>query len=152
MERRDNIAIFDLEFPEDFLSGLINTDFDDICKEALEESAPVMQKSIQSALAGVIKHDGESELVQSVKPQSPKKAKNGAWIVNITFQGDSKNFYSKKKDGTKYRVPNMLKALWKEVGIAGKQVATPFMTSAKNSAKDAVMDRIQKVWEKKVGG
>ena len=95
-------------------------------------------------------------MVNSVQAQKPKKCKNGAWIVHIGPTGNSKShYYAKNGKGIrtkrKYPVSNILKAIWKEYGIAGKQAARPWLTKAKNDAEKAVESKMQEVYNRKVG-
>ena len=131
---------------------LLNLDFDEIAEEGLKEAAPILESSMKAAISQVIEHEGDSELVKSIKAGRPKKTRNGAWIVNVTPKGYSQyKVYHAKKSGRKYRVSNALKAIWKEYGVAGRQPPRPFLTKAKNDAKDAVYDAIQKVFDSKAG-
>lgn len=147
------MALFDIEFPEDFLSDLLESDFDEIAAEALKEAAPLLEKSMKQSCARVIEHGGESELVNSIKSGKPKKTKTDAWIVNVAPKGYSstKTYRSGKNKERKYRVSNALKLIWKEYGVAGRQPARPFLTSTCNAVRDAVMAKMQQVYERKVG-
>lgn len=145
------MAAFDIEFPDDFLSELLETDFDEIAEDALKEAAPLLEKSLKASCKRVIEHDGDSELVESIAASKPKKTKTDAWIVNVGPRGYSKTRkYHAKKSGRKYPVSNALKAIWKEYGIAGKQAPRPFITHATNEVRDTVMQKMQEVYERKV--
>ncbi len=144
------MALFDIDFPDDYLYDLLETDFDEIAETALKEAAPVLEKSMKASCKRVIEHSGESELVDSIKATEPKKTKTDAWIVNITPKGSSKTkTYRNQKSRRSYPVSNALKCIWKEYGRVG-QPARPFITNACNSARDAVMSKMQEVWERKV--
>lgn len=149
------MANFEVDFPEDFMSGLLETDPDDICKEALTEVAPILENSMKSSLRAVIDHEGDSELVNSIKSSKPKKAKTGAWIVNVNPRGYSEKTYYAKYKGKhtlrKQKVANVMKAIWKEYGVAGRQPPKPFLAKAVNDVRDAGMDAIQKVYNKLTG-
>lgn len=150
------MALFDVEMPEDFMSDLLGAEFDILAEEMLTESAPIYKDSIQKSMKSSLIHDGESEMVESVKASKPKKCKNGAWIVSIGPNGTSKHVYVVKNghgQRTKrtYPVSNILKAIWKEYGIAGRQAARPWLQKAKNDAQQEIMDRMQEVYNKKVG-
>lgn len=146
------MAVFEMEFPEDFLSGLLESDFDEIAEEALKESAPILETSIKQSCKRVIEHPGESELVNSIKSSKPKKTKTDAWIVNVSPKGYSKTkTYLSQNKKRKYPVSNALKAIWKEYGVAGRQPAKPFITSACNSAKGVILRKMQEVYNRKVG-
>lgn len=155
------MALFDIDFPEDFLSELLETDFDEIAEEALKDAAPVLEKSMKKSCQRAIRHEGDSELVNSIKSSKPKKTKTDAWIVNVFPSGYSKKkVYYAGKEGTypsgkskrrKYAVSNALKAIWMEYGIAGRQAPRPFIRTACNNVREAVMSRMQKIYERKVG-
>ncbi|MCI8823321.1 MAG: hypothetical protein HFI15_12610 [Lachnospiraceae bacterium] len=147
------MAIFDVDFPEDFLSDLLDTEFDEIAEEALKEAAPLLESSMKQSCRRVIEHSGESELVESIKSNKPKRTKTDAWIVNVGPRGYSKKktYRSGKGKARKYRVSNALKLIWKEYGVAGRQPARPFLTSACNAVRGAVMEKMQKVYERKTG-
>lgn len=146
------MAAFDLDFPADFMSELLNTDFEEIAKAALEETAPILEKSIKQSCKRVIEHPGESELVDSIKSSKPQKTKTDAWIVTVSPKGYSKTkVYSAGKKKRKYPVSNALKLIWKEYGIAGQQAPKPFLTNACNSVRDTIMSKMQEVYEEKVG-
>lgn len=151
------MAEFEIEFGDDFLDQLLNTDFNEIAKAALSEAVPILEKSMKNEVKKVIQHSGESELVDSLKSGKPKKTKTDAWIVNVTPKGysDTKVFTAVDSKGRKthrkYPVSNALKAIWKEYGIPGRQPPKPFLTSAANGAKAAVLQKIQEVYNRKVG-
>lgn len=145
------MADFDIEFPDDFLSDLLDTDFEEIAKAALEETAPILEESMKQSCKRVIEHPGESELVDSIKSGKPKRTKTDAWIVNVSPKGYSKTKIYRNKKNRKYPVSNALKMIWKEYGIAGQQPAKPFITKACNDVRETIMDRMQKIYDEKVG-
>lgn len=137
------------------LDDLFDIDFCEMAEEALQEAAPILEKSMKKAIQASIQHEGDSELVKSIKPNKPKRAKNGAYIVNVTPRGYSKfkKYKSKKGKGErKYPVSNALKAIWKEYGIAGRQPPSPFLAKATNDAKNDVLNAIQRKFDEKAGG
>lgn len=147
------MALFDIDFPEDFLSELLETDFDEIAEEALKDAAPVLEKSMKQSCQRAIRHESDSELVNSIKSSKPKKTKTDAWIVNVFPSGYSKKkIYRAGKGGKrKYPVSNALKAIWLEYGIAGRQAPRPFIRTACNNVRETILARMQEVYEKKVG-
>lgn len=151
------MAEFNIEFPEDFMSELLNTDFAEIAKEALAESAPLLEKEMKKSCTTAIMHDGDSELVDSITAGKPKATKTDAWIVNVSPKGySSTKKYTAvngrgQKRHRKYPVSNALKAIWKEYGIPGRQAPRPFLARAKNAAERAVIQKIQDVYNRKVG-
>lgn len=151
------MAEFQMQFEENFLDQLLSTDFDEIAEAALNEAVPILEKSMKDEVKKVIKHDGDSELVDSFKATKPKKTKTDAWIVNVVPKGYSstKKYIAVdsrgRKTHRKYSVSNALKAIWKEYGIPGRQPPSPFVTRAENGAKNGVMQKIQGVYNRKVG-
>ncbi|MBD5395019.1 MAG: hypothetical protein HDR71_12320 [Lachnospiraceae bacterium] len=147
------MAIFNVDFPEDLMSDLLDTEFADIAEEALSEAAPILEKAMKTSGRAVIIHEGDSEMIESIKAGKPKATKTDAWIVNVGPKGNSKNHYYQKggKKKRAYPVSNALKAIWKEYGIPGRQPPRPFMEAGKNAAQNAVIRKIQEVYNKKVG-
>lgn len=150
------MALFDIEFPDDFMSELLDSEFGDIAEEALSATAPILEASMKQACRRVIEHEGDSELVESFTCSKPKQTKTDAWIVNVYPKGTSKTKtytakYRGRKTSRKYSVSNALKCIWKEYGIQGRQPARPFISSACHSVESTVMNKIQEIYEKKVG-
>lgn len=152
------MAQLEVNFPEDFLSELLETDFDEIAEEILTETAPVLEESMKKEVRGTIQHEGDSELVDSLTASKPKKTKNGdAWIVNVSPKGYSstKKYTAVSKNGRKthrkYPVSNALKAIWKEYGIPGRQPPRPFLQRSTNGARGAVIRKAQEIFNRKVG-
>lgn len=146
------MAHFEVDFPENFLSELLETDFDEIAEEALKEVAPLLEDSMKKSCAVAVEHEGDSELVDSIKAGKPKKTKTDAYIVNVSPKGYSKTkIYHHKKKDRKYPVSNALKAIWKEYGIPGRQPPRPFIDHACNEARESVIAKMQEVYNRKVG-
>lgn len=148
------MSAFDMQFPEDLLGELLDTDAEEICKEALREAAPVLVDSMQRSARAAILHEGESEMISSIKANTPKKTKDGsAYIVNVGPTGTSSHvYYDKGKKKRKHKVSNALKAIWKEYGIAGRQAPSPFITNATLNAEAKVMEKLQDAYTKRTGG
>ncbi len=151
------MAEFQVDFDDSFLKDLLETDFDEICEEALTSAAPIFEEKMKSEVQKTILHEGESELVESFRASKPVKTKNGAWLLRISPKGySSTKVYTAadsrgRKTHRKYRVSNALKAIWKEYGIPGRQPPRPFIESAANNAKTAVMEKIQQVYNRRTG-
>lgn len=146
------MAEFEIDFPDDFLSELLETDFDEICEAGLSQAAPIMEDALKRSLKAVIQHDGDSELVDSVKATKPKKTKTDAWIVNVNPKGNSKNSYTAKgKSKRRYPVSNALKAIWLEYGVAGRQAPRPWLQKATNDVHEEAISKVQEVYNKKTG-
>lgn len=150
------MAAFEIDFPEDFLSQLLNTEFEEIAREALAEAAPILEENLKKEVRKAVMHEGESEMAESFKANKPKRTKTDAWIVNVTPKGSSKTKVYTRRGGRgqqterKYPVSNALKAIWKEYGIPGRQAAKPFITAAVNKSRTQVMEKMQEVYNRKV--
>ncbi len=152
------MAIFDVDFPDDFMSGLLDTDFDAIAEAALTDAAPLLERQMKKCCSDAIQHEGDSELVGSIKSGTPKQTKDKeAWIVNVGPRGYStvKKYTAVdgrgKKTKRKYHVSNALKAIWKEYGIPGHQPPRPFLQAATDAARHAVEAKIQEVYDRMAG-
>jgi HK97 gp10 family phage protein len=129
------MARFDFEIPDDFLKGLQLTD--ELANEMIDSALPIYQRAIQRRL---IIHKRTGALINSVKVKKAKKARNGAYIGNVTFDGKDKN-------GTS----NALKAGVLENGRSDMP-AQPFMQAAQNDCKQEVLDKMQEVYNERVMG
>lgn len=148
------MAAFELDFPDDFMKQLFQTDSAEICMKALEEAAPILEEEMKNAIRAD-GHELSGELINSIKAAKPKKTSNGAYIVSVRPTGYSKiNSYSVKKNGKKlrkYPVSNALKMIWIEYGVNGRQPARPFMTKVMNSVRAAAMNKMQVVYNRMAG-
>ena len=138
---------FEIEFTEDFMADLLNTDFDEIAEAALKEAVPELEKSMKKHCAEAVRHEGDSELVKSIKTDA------GIATAKPTGYSQTKVYHrdGKKKRRT-YPVSNALKAIWKEYGIPGQQAPKPFIQAATNAAEKAVVEKMQEVYNRMVGG
>lgn len=128
-------------------------DIDEIGVEMAAAAGPVLVESVKKTVKGVVKHDGDSELVNSVTMSKPKKGKWGDYIVSAYFKGTSKTktYSHTKTHRGKYAVSNALKAVWKEYGIPSRGIpAQPFLDTAVNNAEDEAIKRAQEVFESRV--
>ena len=149
------MAAFDI-YTDNF--DWLDMDFDESAEKALNESVPILEGTMRSAAAAVVKHDGDSAMVNSIKGSKPKKSvATDCWIVNVGPRGYSstKTYHGKRKGGKSkqtYKVSNALKAIWKEYGIPGHQSPQPFIQKATNQAQARVEkiieDAFNKEWEK----
>ncbi len=148
------MAAFELDFPDDFMKQLFQTDSAEICMKALEEAAPILEEEMKNAIRAD-GHELSGELINSIKAAKPKKTSNGAYIVSVRPTGYSKiNGYSVKKNGKKlrkYPVSNALKMIWIEYGVNGRQPARPFMTRVMNRVRAAAMNKMQEVYNRMAG-
>lgn len=126
------------------------------CK-MIDEAMPIYVDSVKKSLKAVIKHDGDSELVESIKVKKEKEAQYGDYIAVITPKGKSKtkHYYRKnkrhKKKHRKYALTNGAKAIWLEYGIPGRQPAKPYIANAQKNAEEPVLKKMQEVFDREVG-
>ena len=138
------------------LDGMFEISFDDISEKALTEATPILEETMRSAAAASVKHDGDSEMANSIRGSKPKKVvSTDCWIVNVGPRGYSttKKYHGKRKSGKSkrtYPVSNALKAIWKEYGIPGHQPAMPFMQKATNAARGRVEAIIEDAFNKEI--
>lgn len=139
------------------IDGLFDIEFDDIAQEALTEAAPILQKELRSSAMASVKHDGDSEMANSIRASAVKKvSRTDCWIVNVGPRGysSSKTYFAKNGKGVhttrKYKVSNALKAIWKEYGIPGHQAAQPFIQKAVNQSKARVEKIIEDSFNKRI--
>ena len=140
------------------LEGMFNISFDDIAEKALTEATPILEGTMRSAAAAVVKHDGESGMVNSIKGSKPKKVTStDCWIVNVGPRGTKRETWyhptrGKGKHGSsRFKVSNALLAIWKEYGIPGRGVpAQPFMDKATNAARVRVEKIIEDAFNKEI--
>ena len=148
------MAVFDVDLPDDFLHDLLNSDSEEICMQALKEAAPIMENAMKVSLRQD-NHELSGELIESIKAARPKKATNGAYIVNVRPTGYSTvNSYSVKRGNgkvRKYKVSNALKMIWIEYGVNGRQPARPFLTRTVNEVRAATLERMQEVYNRMAG-
>ncbi|MBR5421013.1 MAG: hypothetical protein IK115_07710 [Lachnospiraceae bacterium] len=129
-------------------------DIDEVGIEMVEAAGPILVEKTKKAVQGVVRHEGESELVKSVTMSKPKKGKWGDFIVSAYFKGSSKTktYRHTKTHRGKYAVSNALKAVWKEYGIPSRGIpAQPFIEQATAAAETEALDAMQDVFDKRVG-
>lgn len=132
----------EVEFPEDFMSELFDTSFDEIAKEALEAASPVLVESSTKALSKSVASRGKyakGVMVPSTKATKAKKTKTDAWIVTVRPTG---------KDAKGVR--NALKAGVLEYG-SSHEAARPWLTNAAKNAESSALEKIQEVINRKIG-
>ena len=144
------MADLGFEIPDDYLKELLDTDFEELAPQMIDEVLPTLQTSIQRHLTSVI-HEGTGALSNSVAVTKPKKTKTDAFIGNVYIKGQSKNYYyGSSTHARKYPVSNALKAIWLNYGNA-HQSARPWLTPAVNACQSEILDRLQKKWEEITG-
>lgn len=148
---------FEIEFPDDFLSDLLASDFEEIARESLKESAPVLQSSVQSACQSVISDKTRTDLVNSFKVWTGGvvKTKTDAYMLGVSAYGkpSEKSTWTSKSASGKARKRNTTNndiAWWLEHGNA-HQPAKPFMGRATATVQTKVLEICQKIYNEKVG-
>lgn len=143
---------FELSIPDDYLAELLDHPFDDIAKKALADTAPILEAAIKKSMRASVQHPGDSDMINSVRHNSPKETRTDAWIVNVYPSGYSQNSYSRESGGkvSRYPVSNALKAIWLNYGRAG-QPARPWLQPAVSSCQGEIMERMQNIWEDMTG-
>ena len=61
------MAGFEVYHDKTDFDALLEMDFENFAKDALNEAAPVLEASMKSAVQAAVKHTGDSELVRSIK-------------------------------------------------------------------------------------
>lgn len=141
-------------YEDNSFDELWTMNFGGFCEEALNEAAGILEEKMKANAKSTILHEGESEMVDSIKASKPKKSKNGAYIVNVGPRGYSstKVYHAKDGHGVRtsrvYSVSNALKAIWKEYGIPSRGIpAQPFISPATSQTESQIYELIQKKFE-----
>lgn len=131
-------------------------DLEGYATEALEEAGKVLEEQMKSNARAGLHHDGDSDMVNSIRAYKPKKTKTDAFIVNVGPRGYSKTKKYTAKDGKgkktsrQYQVSNALKAIWKEYGIPGYRSAQPFISASVIKSERQVQDILQRKFEERM--
>lgn len=143
-------------YNSDAFNDLWNLDFGGYATDVLNEAGDILLKEMKKNCQTEIKHVGDSELVKSIKKAKPKKAKNGAYLINVGPSGYSKSkiYYGKNGKGEhttrKYPVSNALKAIWKEYGIPSRKIdPQPFISPTVHRTEKIIQELLQKRFEEK---
>lgn len=138
------------EIPMDYLSALLEHDFDEIAPEMIEKVTPILEKSIKSSIRAAESGHDTGELINSIKVTKPKKAVTDAYIANVGPSGKSSNhYYDSATHKRSYPVSNALKAVWLNYGNS-HQPPRPWLTPAVNNCQNEILEELQKLWEEKV--
>ncbi len=128
---------FDFEIPADFIKQLGRlADVDRIAPQMIDEAIPILESNVKVEVA---KHKRTGALANSVKKTKAKKNKYG-YYASVRPTG-------KDKKG----VRNMEKMVYLEYGTK-KQPARPTLTKAIKDSESAVLDKMQEVFSREVGG
>lgn len=128
---------FDFEIPPGFIKQLGRlADVDRIAPQMIDEAIPILLDNVK---AGAAQHKKSEDMYKSIKPTKTGKTKNGGYYATVRPTG-------KDRKG----VRNMEKMAWLEYGTK-KQSATPVLTKALKDSENAVMKKMQEVFEREVG-
>lgn len=143
----------------DMFKDLFDFDVGMYAQDVLDEAASILEPKLRENAQAVVKHTGESDMVNSIKANKAKKCKNGAYIVNIGPRGYSNHTYTAKngkgqRTNRKYKVSNALKAIWIEYGVhnvkSGQDIpARPFISRTVSQLENQIHNLMQKRFEEK---
>ena len=146
----------EFDLPEDLFGQLLDSDFEEISKEALTKSIPLVMDSVKRECAAVIGDKSRTDLVNSLKVwrKGMVKTRTDACMLGVSFTGKPSNkskwaSSSNGKSRTRTTTNNDI-AWWLEHGNR-HQPARPFMDKATANVEDKVNEAIQKAFNKKVG-
>ena len=143
------------------LEKMFAFEFEEYAEEALAECGVILESKMKTNARKSVMHDGESEMVDSIKSYKPFKAKNGAWLISVGPSGYSKTkrYHTnwRRRDGSikkstrSYSVSNALKAIWKEYGIPSRGIpAQPFISTAVSQCENQVQTILQHKFEERI--
>jgi len=128
---------FDFEIPTDFIKQLGKlADVDRIAPQMLDEALPILERNVKSEVS---KHVVSGDLLKSIKMSKAKKNKYG-YYASVRPTGTDKK-----------GVRNMEKMVYLEYGTK-KQPARPTLTKAIKDSETAVLDKMQEVFNREIGG
>ena len=128
------MAKFDIYGIDDFMKEISQIDLDRIAPKMLEESVPILEKSVREESA---KHRDTGAMQESIQATGASVNARGHYIWVRPTGRDEKG------------VRNMEKMVYMEYGTS-KQGATPVLSPAVRKAEDKVTDKMQEVFNREV--
>lgn len=128
------MAKFDIHGIDDFMKEISQIDIDRIAPKMLEESVPILEKSVRAESA---KHRDTGAMKESIKATGANINARGHYICVRPTGRDEKG------------VRNMEKMVYMEYGTS-KQAATPVLSPAVRKAEDPVTEKMQEVFNREV--
>lgn len=128
------MAKFDIHGIDDFMKEISQIDIDRIAPKILEESVPILEKSVRAESA---KHRDTGAMEESIKATGANINARGHYICVRPTGRDEKG------------VRNMEKMVYMEYGTS-KQEATPVLSPAIRKAEDPVTEKMQEVFNREV--
>lgn len=122
---------FDLGPIQDVIKELGN--IDGVAPRMLKATGPIVKNALRKRVS---KHRITGKMIESIKPEKPKKGKYGGWYLRVIFDGYD-------EDG----VPNDLKANVIEYGSSTQQ-PDPFLSATVRDCEDEVVAVMQEEYDK----
>lgn len=135
------------DFDTIFDSAMFDSQIEDTILEMLDSSAPLLVSSMQSTLRSIIK-SGNNGAIKNLKAHKAKKTKSGAYIVTATTSGRTDHYYY--NGGRRVPVYHDDALKWLEYGREG-QSPRPWVEKATRHAENAVLAKMQSVYDSKMG-
>lgn len=126
------MAKFDIHGIDDFMKEISQIDIDRIAPKMLEESVPILEKSVRAESA---KHRDTGAMEESIKATGANINARGHYICVRPTGRDEKG------------VRNMEKMVYMEYGTS-KQAATPALSPAVRKAEGPVLEKMQEVFNR----
>lgn len=142
------MADFQLDFDDSIFKGLEKlSDTEAVSEKMLKEASPIVVSSMKSELNI---HRQTAELVNSVKPTKPKRNKSGDNVVVVRPTGKSTTTIAKsgKAYTRKKAVRNIEKLASLEFGNSHGQKPMPIIEKAVKSTEEAVLDKMNEVYNR----
>lgn len=150
------MAYFTVDFPDALMKQITKMASDDTSRKILKESIPILAKSVQNVIR--VEHSDTGDLADSITAFEPYKNKDGNWTASAAPTGKAKGqmkkgkVYARSKSGSVssgQAIYNDDKLWFLENGTS-KQPATPVLTKASKNAYDAVINKMQEVYNEAV--
>ena len=127
---------FTFDISDDFMKQLGNlSDVERIAPMMIDEAIPILESSVVKEAS---KHKRTGNMVKSIKSTKAKLTKNGGHYACVRPTGKDKN-----------GVRNMEKMAYLEYGTR-HQKATPCLSTAVHNAENAVLKKMQEVFNREV--
>lgn len=132
------MAKFNFDISDDFLKELGSmAEVDKYAPQMIEEALPILEQKVKQETA---KHKKTGDMYKSIKKSKVKKSKYDGYYATVSPTGTDSN-----------GVRNIEKMIYLEYGTSS-QPATPVLTKAVNDSEEAVLEKMQEVFEREVGG
>lgn len=145
------MAKFSFNIPDDFIKQLGRLqDIDEIAPMMIDEAIPILERNVKAEAS---KHRDTGDMVESIKSTKAGKSQYGGYYAVTRPTGYASRGWkyakTKKNAGQKEKVRNMEKLIYLEYGTSD-QPATPILTKAIKDSEDAVLEKMQEVFNREV--